>query len=305
MKRKVIQIAESTQLVSLPRQWAKAHNIKRGQEIDVEEVGNTVVISTDSSPPKRNITIDLSGLLPRLADRFLARAYQLGFDEVDITFDSLELCLALRAKVPELLGFEIFEQDHHRIVIKSIASTVDIDFDSALRRGFTVALGMSDAYLEAFKNKNRKELETLHYRDLELNKFCYFCLRAINRNRYPNFDSHVLYYLIETLEDVGDAYKELGTALAKINYDSNIANLLENVNNGLRMSYNFFYKPDKTLVLQAYNVMQDTQKSISKQLTNVKSDAEIKVLIILDYLLRLIYHYPTMRLSTLKELNNS
>ena len=35
MKRKVIQIAESTQLVSLPRKWALANNIRRGDELEV------------------------------------------------------------------------------------------------------------------------------------------------------------------------------------------------------------------------------------------------------------------------------
>ena len=110
MKRKVIQIAGSTQLVSLPRQWAKAHNIMRGQEIEVQEDGNRIIISSENAPTKKSITIDLSGLFPRLADRFLARAYQLGYDEIHARFDNLELSLALRNKVPELMGFEIFEQ---------------------------------------------------------------------------------------------------------------------------------------------------------------------------------------------------
>ena len=33
MKRKVIQIAESTQLISLPRRWAMKCNVKKGDEL--------------------------------------------------------------------------------------------------------------------------------------------------------------------------------------------------------------------------------------------------------------------------------
>ena len=37
MRRKVIQIAESTQLISLPRKWALKYNIKKGEELEIEE----------------------------------------------------------------------------------------------------------------------------------------------------------------------------------------------------------------------------------------------------------------------------
>ena len=48
MKRRVIQIAESTQLVSLPRKWAKKYNIKKGDELEVEIEGSSVRITTDN-----------------------------------------------------------------------------------------------------------------------------------------------------------------------------------------------------------------------------------------------------------------
>lgn len=301
MKRKVIQIAGSTQLVSLPRQWAKAHNIQRGQEIDVMEDGNRIIVSTETVPKKNSITIDISGLIPRLADRFLARAYQLGYDEIDAKFDNLELSLALRNKVHELMGFEIFEQEHHSLLIKSISAKIDIDFDSVLRKAFLIALGMADAYLDSFKKNDKKELEALQYRDLELNRFCYFCLRAINKGQYSGFDSNIIYYLIETLEDVGDAYKELGFALARISPTEGMIKLLEKTNMVLRLGYEFFYKPNKSTVLDAYNIMQEAKKMVSKIMGTVNGADEVKVICLIDYLLRLVYHYPTMRLDTLKE----
>ncbi|MBI2140792.1 phosphate uptake regulator PhoU [Candidatus Woesearchaeota archaeon] len=302
MKRKVIQIAGSTQLISLPRKWAQAHNVKKGEELEVQEDGSRIIVSTESLPQKSIITVDLSGLLPRLADRFLARAYQLGYDEINVKFDNLELSLALRNKVPELMGFEIFDQEHHSLLIKSIASKIEIDFESALRKAFLIALGMADAYLVAFKKNDKKELEALQYRDLELNRFCYFCLRAINKGQYQGFDSNILYYLIETLEDVGDAYKELGFALAKISPNDGFIKLLEKTNLILRLGYEFSYKPDKTTVIEAYNLIQESKKMILKIMGTVKGADEIKIVCMIDYILKLIYHYPTMRLDMLREI---
>ena len=83
MKRKVIQIAGSTQLVSLPRQWAKAHNILRGQEIDVQEDGNRVVISASNAPPVERAEIDISELNGMVA-RFIHALYKRGVDELKV-----------------------------------------------------------------------------------------------------------------------------------------------------------------------------------------------------------------------------
>ena len=45
MKRKVIQIADSTQLISLPRKWSLAHGIKKGDELEITEKGRQLTVS--------------------------------------------------------------------------------------------------------------------------------------------------------------------------------------------------------------------------------------------------------------------
>ena len=39
MKRKVIQIANSTQLISLPRKWSQKYGVKKGDEITINYDG--------------------------------------------------------------------------------------------------------------------------------------------------------------------------------------------------------------------------------------------------------------------------
>jgi bifunctional DNA-binding transcriptional regulator/antitoxin component of YhaV-PrlF toxin-antitoxin module len=57
MKRKVIQIAQSTQLISLPRKWAKKFGIKKGDELEVEEKGSSVTVSTSKDIEAEKVTI--------------------------------------------------------------------------------------------------------------------------------------------------------------------------------------------------------------------------------------------------------
>ena len=62
MKRKVIQIAGSTQLVSLPRKWAKEHNVRKGDEVDVQENGNTVIVTVGNLNMVEKAEIDITNL---------------------------------------------------------------------------------------------------------------------------------------------------------------------------------------------------------------------------------------------------
>lgn len=300
MKRKVIQIADSTQLISLPREWAKKNNIMKGQELELEDDGDRIIIHTGNTPQKSRIEINLSGLTPRLADRFLARAYQLGYDELTIDYDSLDIALALQKKVPELMGFEIFDQSKSQITIKSLSSKIEIDFDSAFRKAFLIALGIANRCLEATASRDKKTLEHIPNIDMDLNKFCYFCLRAINKGQYRGYDNRILYYLIETLEDVGDAYKELALDVLKNPANEKIIRAIERINKIFKISYDFFYDPDKAKAVDAYGKLMETSSYLA-QLTKNHGPSEGRQICILNYLLRLIYHYTTMRLDSLRE----
>jgi len=45
MRRKVIQIAGSTKIISLPNKWCKEFNINKGDEINVNIDGGTIHVN--------------------------------------------------------------------------------------------------------------------------------------------------------------------------------------------------------------------------------------------------------------------
>ena len=302
MKRKVIQIANSTQLISLPRKWSQKYGIKKGDEIEVEEDGDKLLIKTESTPNAKEIEVDVSGLTPRLADRFIARAYQKGYDAITIKYDKPELSIAIQEKVKELLGFEIMEQNRDTIVIKSISTKLDIDFDSSLRRVFLIVIDMADTCLEAFEKSDNKTLENLYHRDFDVNKFCYFCLRFINKGFSGGFGTYILYYLIESLEDVGDEYKALAKHLAKTKIKrKELIKIISKVNELTKIGYDFFYKPEKEQAVRSITLYNEVRQEIGN-LFATKDINEAVALNSLDLIARIMYHYPTMRLDTLKGL---
>ena len=103
MKRRVIKHGPSF-IVSLPSKWVQQCNVKKGDELEVEEKGKTLIVSTTVVRSDLSITKDVSGLIPRLVDRFLARAYQKGYDRIDLIHNDITLLDVVQKKVHELIG---------------------------------------------------------------------------------------------------------------------------------------------------------------------------------------------------------
>lgn len=287
-------------MISLPRKWSQKYNIQKGDELEVEEQGNKIIVQTESGTSNKEIMVDVSGITPRLADRFIARAFQKGYDTITLNYDDPEIAIAIQDKVKELLGFEIMEQTKNTMIIKSISQKLNIEFDSSLRRAFLIVIEMSETCLEAYKQGDKKTLENLHYKDFDVNKFCYFCLRYINKGFYGEFGTYILYYLIETLEDAGDEYKALANHLAKIKTrKKNLIDVLSKVNELTKIGYDFFYKPEKDKAVKSINLYNQVRGEIQKLLSTPDQN-EAASLNSLDLIARMMYHFPTMRLDTLK-----
>ena len=301
IKRSVIQIANSTQLISLPRKWSLKYNIKKGDELEVEEDGDKLLIKTGSGPSTKEIEVDVSGLTPKLADRFMARAYQKGYDKITIKYDKPEIAIAIQKKVNELLGFEIMEHTKDSIVIRSISQKLNVDFDSSLRRAFLIVIDMAHICLEAFQKGDNKTLENLYHKDFDVNKFSYFCLRFINNGFHGQFGTYILYHLVEILEDAGDEYKALSKHLAKVKTKNkkNLLEVMSKVNELAEIGYEFFYKPKKEKAVRSIALYDEVKEEIRNKFST-KDANEAAALNSLDIISRIMYHFPTMRLDTLK-----
>lgn len=305
MKRKLVKQGVRALTLTLPSIWVKAHNLNAGDEIEIIESDDSLMISAERKQTIKDISVDVSGLLPRLADRFIARSYQKGYDKITIKYDEPELLLAIRNKVPELMGFEILNIHKNKIDIQVISAQLELEFDTLLRRAFFILMDMAKTCHEAWKKGDKKSLENIFYQDFDVNKFTYFCLRYLNKSsKVMSFGRSILYYLIESLEDLGDELKALGKLLVKIKPDKHTLQILEKMNEMFRISYEFFYSPEKTKAVKAFKLSKEISSLIDEKLSTHNKNL-IKALISIDFSTRIIYHLTTMRLDTLKELSGN
>ena len=209
MKRKVIQIAESTQLVSLPRKWCIAHGLKKGDEVEVEEHGNKIQISTTKDALLETAKLHFSS-----ADQFLQRPlmtfYRMGYDQVEITFDDPKVISHIQKETERLMGFEIVSQTERSCVVKNVAAALDTEFENILRRIMRMLVEMAKDTAEALSKKNYDNMEEITKRERLNNKLTIFCERILNKKGYSDHKRLTfVYYIVCNLEHLADNLSDI------------------------------------------------------------------------------------------------
>lgn len=249
MKRKVIQIAGSTQLVSLPRQWAKRNNIMRGQEIEVLEDGDRIIVMASSEPVTEKAELDITNL-GEMTARCIHALYKRGIDELRVTFDEPSKIKLLQDAIgKEAVGFEILDQGENHCTIKYVSGNLE-EFDSVLRRTFLLLLTMTSQAYEFLRDGKYEALQNTAFLEEANNRFTTICRRYLNKSG-TNFGGKVgpMYYIVEELEKVADEYKYLCQHFYKlkgknIKLDKGALKIFETATNSIRIYYELFYKFD-------------------------------------------------------------
>jgi phosphate uptake regulator len=248
MKRKVIQLAGKTLVVSLPSKWAKKYGVKKGEEIEVEEQERKLVIKAKGeerlSPKSLNLK-DLNQMIGRIIGGF----YKSGYNELEITYYSPEQYAAIGEVLNRsCMGYEIIRHGQRTLLIKNLSELHTEEFDNLFRRLFLSLLSSAEDTAEYAKQGNLKALEEIEPRDLLITKYSDLCRRMINiHGRGSTSKTTSYYYLCEALEKIGDGYKAFAKFLIRnkiksINAET-VRSLLE-INTLLRLSYNLLYDFD-------------------------------------------------------------
>ncbi len=283
MKRKVIQIADSTQLVSLPRKWCVQQGIKKGDELNVEAVGPTIIVSSGSVPSVERVEIKLKDY-GVLASRCIHSLYKKGVDEILVHFDSPnDISIIQNSLQNETVGYEIVENTDKHCLIKNVSGQIE-GFDSLLRRTFLLTLTLAEDGYNAIQSKNVEKLRNVISLEASNNRLTTMCRRSLNK-----FGSDIytkigpIYFIVEALEKIADRYKYLYAYLVKSNLQKTKVNpkvleMLEDTNEMFKMFYEVFYKLDQEKIakmgVMRKKMIQQWYDTVSK----AKNPADVQVL---------------------------
>ena len=302
MKRKVIQIANSTQLISLPRKWAKLHGVNKGDELEISQVGNHLLVL----PPDFNqvdaakISLNLTAL-DRSSIMFTIRAlYRKGYDDIELLFENpttnhlrinkeLKVLSVIHEEINRLIGVELIQQRERSCIIKSVSEVSTKDFDTLMRRIFLLLEDASSDLLTAAKKDDRVLMETIEEKHNTVTKFISYCLRLINKRGHPDLQYPCIYYhILASLDKIMDAIKYASRDFMGLNkpISENTIKITESIHKSLLWYHQFFYKFDLNHVANLYQNRDEVARLIRdgevryEELTPVNELASILELLV-------------------------
>lgn len=296
MKRKVIQIADSTLLVSLPKKWADEQNIKKGDELDLVPEGSRIVVNTHSYPPIERTTLQL-GSSEKFLRRLVDVLYRYGYDEVEVTFQDQKNLKLVQKCLDQLMGFEIVRQSNTSCTLKDITRPGEVDFDTILRRVFFMISEMSKNSYEAISGRKPELMGDIEQFDGTINKFTNFCERMLNKFGYKEHKKMTLiYYIVCQLEQLADEYKDMCTYLkGKKDYSppKEVLNIYQQINYHFNDFTNLFYKFSSEGLFELKQQRIKIMTSIFRHLENNPKKEDAVVLYHLANIVGQIQHMAT------------
>lgn len=298
MKRKLVEQGGTTLMVSLPIKWAKRFNLGKGSEVEVEENGCGLFVSADKETRIKKTQINLKGLDP-IVVRILSAYYRAGVDEIEVLYDSDKIIRTIQERLNnEFLGYEIIKQGKNFCLIKNIASALETEFDSTLRRAFLVSLDMANNSLDVVKKKDFESLKNVRGLEAVNNKLTGFCRRVLIKKGYKDYEkTFFMYAFVDELEKIADQYKYLIDYLTKNNIKpgKEVVEVYQRNNELFRDLYKLFYSFKLEDISELYEKRTRLIEDIEK-LFALKNKGEVGVL---HYLMAITQAITNMSKSVL------
>lgn len=194
MKRKIIQLAGSTLVVSLPSRWASEQSLKKGMEVEAIPKGSDLLIRTSAQPEEKKTLLDAKDMSERVFRWILSSLHKQGYDEIDIIYRDKKILTWCDDLVKNLLlGFAIINHTEKHIIIRRISQDILGELDSSLIRAFHVTINMGDEIASAIQRKDYSRCKELISLEKTNNQLTNFCERLINKH-HP--DHAIMTYVI-------------------------------------------------------------------------------------------------------------
>ncbi|MBW3013683.1 phosphate uptake regulator PhoU [Candidatus Woesearchaeota archaeon] len=265
MKRKLIQLSPSTNVVSLPSKWIQKNKLKKGTEIELEEVENRIIVSNTSKKTEKEITIDISNLNRDLLWRAIDSVYIAGYDIIGLkTKDHKQTAHA--AKTPKYFpGLIVTDERRNSVRFKDITGDNQEDVDKILNRIFNMSIAMLEDGVEAIKAKDWGTLADMRKRDIAINSYVSYSLRQLNKYGYTPFSkSGLMHTYIKVIEMLTDKVYRLFVVIgeSKIKVDDKLfMGFIEMYKSIQRLHYN--YSQEKLVSLD------DLRVKLLRQMQNI------------------------------------
>ena len=179
MKRRLVKQGAATMMVSLPSKWIKANKLGKGDEIEIEEKQNSMVVTLESKKSKRQTEINLASLTESSVRTILTNAYRLGYDKINLNFQNKNALEIIQNTIKNnLIGFEIIKRTEKSCEIENITEPSKEQFDNIFSKIFLNI----DELFEISENMLQGKKQEFETTEQKIQQFDNFCRRVIAKN---------------------------------------------------------------------------------------------------------------------------
>jgi len=290
MKRKIIAQKDSY-TITLPKKWADLNGFKQGTELNVEEIENKLVISSESTIQKKEKILEL---VPKIEFESIIRTqlqnyYRLGYDKLKVHYETKKQFKIIEEIVNNrLLGFEIISKEANYVIIESITEPGAEKQEIIQRRLFYSIDESFNLLLEDFNNETFLNLKEFKEKSKLSSKYANFLYRNITKRKFNDSKKSIYWntydYLVIIQHELLHLYESL---IEKKKVSKKVISLFEVLKKEFANIHKAFYNKDIELLLHASYKLNKLLYSEIQPLMKGNNDAII--LYYFAYLARITY----------------
>lgn len=226
--RKLVSFGKSSFVVSLPLNWLRQNQLKKGDLVYFDEKDGNLVLSAKEhrfEEKEKSLVINIDGKSPKEVDRALISAYINNNKTITLIGEEVKSrARDLQLTIQSLIALEIMEQDSRKIVARDFLNLNDVSTKTILRKVDVVIRSMFEDSLNLFEEDNS---ESIIVRDHDVNKLSFLMFRILRQGLHdPSYLTRKLqlkaaevlnlWWLTFELESIGDDLKRIARSIKTI-----------------------------------------------------------------------------------------
>ncbi len=221
-------------VITLPSSWLQEQGLEAGAEVDVEQEGTILLVSTKKGRKLRQFTADIQEL-DIMLNRYIGALYKAGYDDITLSVEKKQLKTIENVLKRTLVGFEIIKITKDSVHIQRIAELDTLDVDTLIKQIFFTLQVIGEELIEAIHNQDQVKISEIIGKDDQVNRLADSARRYLNKRQ----GDCLSYAFVEQLENIGDSYKRLGRAALEKKRIS--LKSLQHLNELLKSIYRLYY----------------------------------------------------------------
>lgn len=265
MRRKLSSHGPSSMTVSLPSSWIKQNNLKKGEELEVIEEENNIIIKlVITTNNTKIIEASFIGLDKDTSEDLILVLHKKGYDEIKMLIDNPDKIKEIHAFLNQMqLGFEIIKQESDSITIRNISNPEIEQFDNLFRRVFRITIEYANKIEIIIQNKEEMTHSCILH-EVSINRISNYCKRIIIKEKQKN--ACFFYVIIEELNNITRSLTLLLNEIMNMKGDipKNVAIKYSEVTSILIQVYELYYKFSIKEYINIKKNLEIAKRSIAK-----------------------------------------